>query len=65
MLVLEFYKDHFRYQHDEGSTIISPFLNFPEKGQSKNGIRVLCILAHNLNMLRFYEKTIICNSTLT
>ena len=54
MFVIEFYKDHFKYQHDEACTIISPFLDFSEKDESKNGIRVLFILVQNT--LRFYEK---------
>ena len=34
-LSLEFCKDHFKYQHDGPSTIISPFLNLSYKGESK------------------------------
>ena len=56
IIPLEFDKDHFMYQRDEASATISPFLDFSEKGESKNGICVHCIFVHNLNTLRFYEK---------
>ena len=35
-LSLEFYKNHFKYQHDESSSNISTYLYFVEKGKWKN-----------------------------
>ena len=44
ILSLEFYKDHFKYQHDGSSTNISASLDLEEKGECKKK----CITIKNI-----------------